>query len=93
MGDLSGRRGRIAGSESLGISVIIKAAMCPREMLTYANDLISTHRACPYSIEFSHYDYWPRRTCGRRSSAAIRPLTANNSSKKKPSAISSTSHV
>src|SRR5258705_67637 len=60
MGDLSGRRGRIAGSESRGHNVIIKAQVPLAEMLSYANDLISkTQGRASYSMEFSHYDYVP----------------------------------
>src|ERR1700675_62590 len=60
MGDLSGRRGRIAGSEVRGHNVIIKAQVPFAEMLTYANDLISkTQGRATYSMEFSHYDYVP----------------------------------
>jgi len=60
MGDLSGRRGRIAGSESRGHNVIIKAQVPLAEMLSYANDLTSkTQGRATYSMEFSHYDYVP----------------------------------
>jgi elongation factor G len=60
MGDLSGRRGRIAGSEVRGHNAIIKAQVPLAEMLTYANDLISkTQGRASYSMEFSHYDYLP----------------------------------
>jgi elongation factor G len=60
MGDLSGRRGRISGSEMRGHNVIIKAQVPLAEMLTYANDLISkTQGRASYSMEFSHYDYVP----------------------------------
>ena len=60
MGDLSGRRGRIAGSEVRGHNVVIKAQVPFAEMLTYANDLISkTQGRATYSMEFSHYDYVP----------------------------------
>jgi len=60
MGDLSGRRGRISGSESRGHNVIIKAQVPFAEMLSYANDLISkTQGRATYSMEFSHYDYVP----------------------------------
>jgi elongation factor G len=60
MGDLSGRRGRIAGSEVRGHNVVIKAQVPLSEMLTYANDLISkTQGRATYSMEFSHYDYVP----------------------------------
>jgi elongation factor G len=60
MGDLSGRRGRIAGSEARGHNVIIKALVPLAEMLTYATDLTSkTQGRATYSMEFSHYDYVP----------------------------------
>ena len=60
MGDLSARRGRIAGSESRGHNVIIKAQVPFAEMLTYATDLISkTQGRATYSMEFDHYDYVP----------------------------------
>jgi elongation factor G len=60
MGDISSRRGRIAGSEVRGHNVIIKAQVPFAEMLTYANDLISkTQGRASYTMEFSHYDYVP----------------------------------
>ena len=60
MGDLSSRRGRIAGSEVRGHNVVIKAQVPFAEMLTYANDLISkTQGRASYTMEFSHYDYVP----------------------------------
>src|SRR5437879_4011185 len=60
MADLSGRRGRIAGSESRGHNVIIKAQVPLAEMLSYANDLTSkTQGRATYTMEFSHYDYVP----------------------------------
>lgn len=60
MGDLSSRRGRIAGSEVRSHNVVIKAQVPFAEMLTYANDLISkTQGRASYSMEFSHYDYLP----------------------------------
>jgi elongation factor G len=60
MGDLSSRRGRIAGSESRGHNVIIKAQVPFAEMLSYATDLTSrTQGRASYSMEFSHYDYVP----------------------------------
>src|SRR6202023_2413424 len=60
MGDLSSRRGRIAGSDLRGHNVVIKAQVPFAEMLTYANDLISkTQGRATYTMEFSHYDYLP----------------------------------
>jgi elongation factor G len=60
MGDLSSRRGRIAGSESRGHNVIVRAQVPFSEMLSYATDLTSmTQGRATYSMEFSHYDYVP----------------------------------
>ncbi|HEY4709951.1 MAG TPA: elongation factor G [Candidatus Acidoferrales bacterium] len=60
MGHLSGRRGKISGSESRGSSVIVKALVPLSEMLSYANELISmTQGRGSYSMEFSHYDFVP----------------------------------
>jgi elongation factor G len=60
MGDLSSRRGRIAGSEARGHNVMIKAQVPLSEMLSYATDLTSkTQGRATYSMEFSHYDYVP----------------------------------
>ena len=60
MGNLSGRRGKISGSESRGGNVVVKAQVPFSEMLSYANELISmTQGRGTYSMEFSHYDYVP----------------------------------
>jgi elongation factor G len=60
MGHLSGRRGKISGSESRVGNVVIKALVPFSEMLSYANELISlTQGRGSYSMEFSHYDYVP----------------------------------
>jgi elongation factor G len=60
MGHLSGRRGKISGSETRANNVIIKALVPFSEMLSYANELISlTQGRGSYSMEFSHYDYVP----------------------------------
>jgi len=60
MGDLSSRRGRIAGSEVRGHNVVIKALVPLAEMLSYATDLTSkTQARATYSMEYSHYDYVP----------------------------------
>jgi elongation factor G len=60
MGDLSSRRGRIAGSETRGHNVVVKAQVPFAEMLSYATDLTSmTQGRASYSMEFSHYDYVP----------------------------------
>jgi elongation factor G len=60
MGDLSSRRGRIAGSEARGANVVVKAQVPFAEMLSYATDLTSmTQGRASYSMEFSHYDFVP----------------------------------
>jgi len=60
MGHLSGRRGKISGSETRGSSVVVKAQVPFSEMLSYANELISmTQGRGSYSMEFSHYDFVP----------------------------------
>ena len=60
MGHLSGRRGKISGSETRAGSVIVKAQVPLAEMLSYANELISmTQGRGSYSMEFSHYDFVP----------------------------------
>src|ERR1700683_3749648 len=60
MGHLSGRRGKISGSEARAGSVVIKALVPFSEMLSYANELISlTQGRGSYAMEFSHYDYVP----------------------------------
>lgn len=60
MGHLSGRRGKISGSEARGHNAIIKAQVPLAEMLSYANELTSlTQGRGSYSMEFSHYDFVP----------------------------------
>jgi elongation factor G len=60
MGHLSGRRGKISGSESRAGGVVVKAQVPFSEMLSYANELISmTQGRGSYSMEFSHYDFVP----------------------------------
>jgi elongation factor G len=60
MGHLSGRRGKISGSELRGGSVVVKALVPLAEMLSYSNELTSmTQGRGSYSMEFSHYDYVP----------------------------------
>jgi elongation factor G len=61
MGHLSGRRGKISGSETRAGSVVIKALVPLSEMLSYANELTSmTQGRGNYSMEFSHYDFVPQ---------------------------------
>ena len=61
MGNLSGRRGKISGSETRAGSVVVKAQVPLSEMLSYANELTSmTQGRGSYSMEPSHYDYVPQ---------------------------------
>ncbi len=60
MGHLSGRRGKISGSELRNGNVVVKALVPLAEMLSYSNELTSlTQGRGSYSMEFSHYDYVP----------------------------------
>jgi elongation factor G len=60
MGDMNGRRGRIAGMDTKGGTQIIRAHVPMSEMLNYQNDLISmTQGRASFHMEFDHYDYVP----------------------------------
>ena len=60
MGDLNGRRGRIAGMDTRGATTIIRAQVPMAEMLTYEQNLTSaTGGRGSYHMEFSHYDEVP----------------------------------
>ena len=60
MGDLNGRRGRIAGMDTKGNTQIIKAQVPMAEMLSYANDLTSmTQGRASYTMEFAGYEFVP----------------------------------
>ncbi len=60
MGDMNGRRGRIAGMDTKGGTQIIKAQVPMSEMLSYQNDLTSmTQGRASFSMEFDHYDFVP----------------------------------
>ncbi len=60
MGDMNGRRGRIAGMDTKGGTQIIRAQAPMAEMLNYQNDLISmTQGRASFSMEFDHYDFVP----------------------------------
>jgi elongation factor G len=61
MGDLNGRRGRIAGMDTKGSTQIIRAQVPMAEMLNYQNDLTSmTQGRASFTMEFSHYDFVPQ---------------------------------
>jgi len=60
MGDLNGRRGRIAGMDTRGAMTVIRAQVPMAEMLTYEQHLTSaTGGRGSYHMEFSHYDEVP----------------------------------
>lgn len=60
MGDLNGRRGRIAGMDTRGASTVIKAQVPMSEMLTYEQHLTSvTGGRGSYHMEYSHYETVP----------------------------------
>lgn len=60
MGDLNGRRGRIAGMDTRGPTTVIKAQVPMSEMLTYEQHLTSaTGGRGSYHMEYSHYDEVP----------------------------------
>ena len=60
MGDLSSRRGRPQGSESMGEMHIIRAQVPLAEMLTYAPQLRSmTGGRGSFTLEFDHYEEVP----------------------------------
>jgi elongation factor G len=71
MGDLNGRRGRIQGMDTKGITQIIRAQVPMSEMLSYQNDLISmTQGRASFLMEFDHYDYVPQLQADKIIAAA-----------------------
>jgi elongation factor G len=62
MGDLNGRRGRIAGMDTRGTMTVIKAQVPMAEMLTYEQHLTSaTGGRGAYHMEYSHYEEVPHQ--------------------------------
>jgi len=62
MGDLNGRRGRIAGMDTRGSMTVIKAQVPMAEMLTYEQHLTSaTGGRGSYHMEYSHYEEVPHQ--------------------------------
>jgi elongation factor G len=60
MGDLNGRRGRIAGMDTRGANTVIKAQVPMAEMLSYEQHLTSvTGGRGSYHMEYSHYENVP----------------------------------
>ncbi|MCU1335213.1 MAG: translation elongation factor 2 [Bryobacterales bacterium] len=71
MGDMNGRRGRIAGMDTKGGTQIIRAQVPMAEMLSYQNDLTSmTQGRASFSMEFSHYDFVPQMQAEKVIAAA-----------------------
>ena len=71
MGDLNGRRGRIAGMETRGNTQFIRAQAPMSEMLNYQNDLTSmTQGRASFTMEFDHYDYVPQLQADKIIAAA-----------------------
>ena len=61
MGDLNGRRGRIAGMDTRGTLTVIKAQVPMSEMLTYEQHLTSaTGGRGTYHMDYSHYEEVPQ---------------------------------
>jgi elongation factor G len=60
MGDINGRRGRVAGMEQRASMTVVKAHVPMSEMLTYEQTLTATTGARgTYRMEFSHYEEVP----------------------------------
>jgi elongation factor G len=71
MGDLNGRRGRIAGMDTKGATQIIRAQVPMAEMLNYQNDLTSmTQGRASFTMEFDHYDFVPQLQADKIIAAA-----------------------
>jgi len=71
MGDLNGRRGRVAGMDTKGATQIIRAKVPMAEMLNYQNDLTSmTQGRASFTMEFDHYDYVPAQQAEKIIAAA-----------------------
>ena len=71
MGDLNGRRGRIAGMDTRGAMTVIRAQVPMAEMLTYEQHLTSaTGGRGSYHMEYSHYEEVPQMLQTKIISAA-----------------------
>ena len=71
MGDLNGRRGRIAGMDTRGVMTVIRAQVPMSEMLTYEQHLTSaTGSRGSYHMEYSHYEEVPHQLQSKIISAA-----------------------
>jgi elongation factor G len=71
MGDLNGRRGRIAGMDTRGTMTVIRAQVPMSEMLTYEQHLTSaTGGRGSYHMEYSHYEEVPHQLQAKIIAAA-----------------------
>ncbi|MBI4264339.1 MAG: elongation factor G [Acidobacteria bacterium] len=71
MGDLNGRRGRIAGMDTRGTMTVIRAQVPMAEMLTYEQHLTSaTGGRGSYHMEYSHYEEVPQHLQSKIIAAA-----------------------
>jgi elongation factor G len=71
MGDLNGRRGRIAGMDARGHMTVIRAQVPMAEMLTYEQHLTSaTGGRGSYHMEYSHYEEVPHSAQAKIIAAA-----------------------
>jgi elongation factor G len=71
MGDLNGRRGRIAGMDTRGTLTVIRAQVPMSEMLTYEQHLTSaTGGRGSYHMEYSHYEEVPQQLQAKIIAAA-----------------------
>ena len=71
MGDLNGRRGRIAGMDTRGAMTVIRAQVPMAEMLTYEQHLTSaTGGRGSYHMEYSHYEEVPQQLQAKIVAAA-----------------------
>jgi elongation factor G len=71
MGDLNGRRGRVAGMDTKGATQFIRAKVPMAEMLNYSNDLTAmTQGRASFHMEFDHYDYVPQLQADKIIAAA-----------------------
>jgi elongation factor G len=71
MGDLNGRRGRIAGMDTRGAMTVIRAQVPMSEMLTYEQHLTSvTGGRGTYHMEYSHYEEVPQHQQSKIIAAA-----------------------
>lgn len=74
MGDISGRRGRVLGSEPKGKKVVIRASVPMAEVLRYANDLKSiTGGRGSFTMRFLQYDTLPPNLVDKVIAEAGRP--------------------